>query len=192
MKKNSKLFIALGLLLVGVVGVSFAYFLVGVSFVGGGASNTGNTAKLINVEYDAGTSTLTGSLMPGNKLSKTFTVSVTPGSDTNKAVYAIKMNVTNNTFVKCTEANYNSVSNACTKNAEELVYTLKNSSGTVVATGDLTAKTGEVILATETKTASAKTDYNYTLEIEFKDTNTDQNHNTNKTFTGNVKVEFAE
>ena len=190
---KNKILIAIGILLVITLGVSFAYFVSGIAIGGSGSNASGTTAELLKVSYDAGTSILSGTgLIPGTNTSKTFTVIVTPGSDTNEATYAIKLNISNNTFVKCDDSNYNSMSNACTKNAQELVYTIKDSSGNVIKTGDLTGKSGEVVLATETKTVSAATEYTYTLEIEFKETNADQNHNMNKSITGNVKVEFAE
>ena len=125
-------------------------------------------------------------------MSKTFKIAVTPGSDTNEVTYAIKLNINTNTFEKCDETNYSSFSNACIINAEELVYSLKDSEGNVINTGDLTGRTGEVILATETKVVDSKTEFNYTIEITFNETNADQNHNANKEITGNIKVEFSE
>jgi len=192
MKKNYNLFIIVLILLIMGIGVSFAFYTASVSQSGSGSSGTGRTHNLIKVTYDAGSSTLSSSnLTPGNTISKTFKVTTTPGSNATSTKYAIKLNISSNTFVKCTDSNYNSVSNACTKNAEELTYTLKDASGTAISTGDLTGKTGTVVLATETKSVLSTVTHNYTLEITYKNTNADQNHNMNKTISGNVKVEFT-
>ena len=193
MKNNSILMMIVGVLVVIAVGVSFAYFSANVSFRGEGAEVNGSAAEMIKVSYDAGSSVLaSNNLMPGDSISKTFKVTVTPGSDTNTATYAIKFNISGNTFEKCTDTNYNATTNTCVKNSQELAYSLKDSSGSVIASGDLTAVTGTITLATETKTVSAATEYSYILEINFADTGADQNHNNNKTITGDIKVEFAE
>jgi len=192
-KKNQILFIVVGVLLVIVIGVTFAYFTTGVTIEGSGGSISGETAELMKVKYDAGTSTLNAdNLTPGHSSTKGFKVTITPGSDTSTATYRIYLNITENTFTKCNDTNYDDITNACAKGAEELIYRLKDSNGNILKTGDLTGITGEVELIRETKTAVSQTDYNYTLEIEFKETNADQNHNQNKTINGEVKVEFAE
>lgn len=192
MKKNRILLIALCALIATVVGVSFAYFVVQTRLEGEGAGTTATPAELMKVEFDAGESALNASnLMPGGTGSKAFKVTVTPTSTENNAVYAIALDISNNTFVKCDDTNYNEVTNACKKNAEEIVYRLKNSSGKIISTGDLTAKTGKITLLKENKTVSSATDFNYTLEIEYVNTNRDQNHNKNKALNANVVVEFT-
>ncbi len=179
--------------LVVTIGYSFAYFTTSVKVTnsgGGGAS--ASTQDLQEVIYDAGSKTLSlEDAYPGKKASKDFSVSLTPAGELNSATYAIKLNISSNSFVKCTDTNYDASSNACVKNAEELIYTLKSGS-TVLATGDVTGKTGEIVVLKETKTANEKTVYNYTLEIEFKNTNGDQNHNINKSLAANLEVVFAE
>lgn len=178
---------------ISMIGYSFAYFVSGVKLTGDGANTTGTTADMIKVSYDAGDSALSFvNAYPGKSASKNFSITVTPTSDMNSAKYAIKLNIDTNTFVVCSDANYNASTNACVKNAEELIYTLKDGNGTTLATGDITTKTGEVVVYTDTKTTNVETVYNYTLEITFKNTNSDQNHNTNKSLTGSLKVEFAE
>ena len=189
---DKKLILAIvGVLLVCAVGISFAYFVGGDVASGTGASVSGSTDELITVTYDAGSSTLNATnLTPSDSASKGFSVNVEPGTTETTAKYRIYIDITSNSFVYCDDTNYSST-NLCTKNAQELTYNLKDSSGTVIATGDLTAETGEVVLKEETKTVSSATDYNYTLEIVFNDTGASQNHNANKSITGNVKVVFV-
>lgn len=192
-EKISKLLIVVGVLLVIGIGITFAYYMVGVVITGDGAANRGDAAELINVKYDAGTSKLIATgLMPGKSVSKTFDVTVTPVKDTNEVTYAVKLKISENTFEYCDDANYNTLTNECIKTAEELIYTLKDGNGSIIATGNLTAITNDLVLAKETKTVTTATTYNYVLEIEFVKTAADQNHNINKTITGEVKVEFAE
>ena len=191
MKKNYLLGIIVTILIVS-IGFAFAYFVSGINIGGEGSNVTVDTEnEFIRVIYDAGNNPLTGKLMPGDTISKDFTVTVIPTDKEKTATYAIYMDITENTFVKCTEDNYDSLTNACTLNAEELTYTLKDNDGVVLASGDLTGVTGKVRLAKETKTVDVETTFNYTLEITFVETNADQNHNQNKTINGDVIVEFA-
>lgn len=129
--------------------------------------------------------------MPGDSVSKDFSVTVTPTETEKEATYSIILNITENTFVKCDDSNYNDITNACQKDAEELVYRLKDNDNQVIAEGSLMGVTGEIKLITETKNVDVQTTYNYTLEIEFIETGYDQNHNQNKVFNGNVEVEFS-
>lgn len=170
------------------IGVSFAYFISSVNITGTGSEASGTTANLIKVSYDAGSSDLNlEGAIPGDLASKQFSVKLTPTTSEKSATYAIVLDISNNTFEKCTDA-----SNGCTLNANELTYTLKGSDGSTLASGDITEATDKVTILKETKTADVETTYNYTLEINYVETNADQNHNANKTFTSNVKVEFAE
>ena len=191
--KKSYLLSAIAVLLVIGVGFTFAYFVSGVNVGGEGSSVTLEPGDMIEVIYDAGSSTLTSTnLMPGDTASKNFTVTVRPTDTENTATYAIYLDITNNTFTRCTDANYDSMSNACTLNAEELTYTIRGENNEVLATGDLTGKTGKVRLLQETKTVNTETTFTYTLEITFEETNADQNHNANATINGDVVVEFSE
>ncbi len=181
---------------IGVIGYSFAYFLVGINITGSGASASGSTSDLLKVKYTAGSALTLNNIYPGSGSgTKSFTVSVTPTSKMKSTKYAIKLKITKNGFRKCTSSN-KTATNDCTLDAEELVYTLTDSSGTEHK-GDLTDGTtmiGEKTLFTHTTpTLSAKTDYNYTLAIDFKDTGADQNHNTGSGvgFTATVEVVFA-
>ena len=193
MKKNVLLSV-IGVLLVLGIGVSFAYFVSQTLVTGDGASVTAEPGDMIKVTYDAGSAPLSGNrLMPGDSTSKDFTVTVTPTETEKEATYAIFLNITENTFVKCDDTNYNELTNMCTKDAQELTYTIKDKdSGSTLASGDLTGVTGKVKLLTETKTVDTQTIFNYTITITFVDTGADQNHNQNKTFNGDVEVEFSE
>ena len=193
MKKNVLLSI-IGVLLVLGIGVSFAYFVSQTLISGDGASVTAEPGDMIKVTYDAGSTPLSGNnLMPGDSTSKDFIVTVTPTETEKEATYAIFLNITENTFVKCDDTNYNDLTNMCTKDAQELTYTIKDKdSGSTLASGDLTGVTGKVKLLTETKTVDTQTIFNYTITITFNDTGADQNHNQNKTFNGDVEVEFSE
>lgn len=178
---------------ISLAGYSFAYFVSGVKINGNGSNTSGTTTGMTKVKYDAGGSSLSFvNAYPGKSASKNFSITVTPTSGMNSVKYAVKLNIDTNTFVVCNDTNYNTITNACVKNAEELVYTLKDGNGATLATGDITTKTGEVVIYTDTKTTSVEAVYNYTVEITFKNTNADQNHNKNKSLTGNLKVEFAQ
>ena len=188
--KKSVLLSIIGVLLVIGVGITFAYFASGVEVSGEGSTVELKPGDMIKVTYDAGDSSLNSTnLIPGDTVSKSFTVTVTPTETEKTAVYAIYLDLTNNTFVKCDDSNYNSITNACIKDYEELTYTIKDGDD-VLATGDLTGKTGKVKLLTETKTVDSETTFTYTLEITFHETNADQNHNMEKVINGNIKVEF--
>ena len=193
MKKNVILSV-IGVLLVLGIGVSFAYFVSQTLVSGDGASVTAEPGDMIKVTYDAGSAPLSGNnLMPGDSTSKDFIVTVTPTETEKEATYGIFLDITENTFVKCDDTNYSDLTNMCTRNAQELIYTITDKdSGSTLASGDLTGVTGKVKLLTEQKTVDAQTTFNYTITITFVDTGADQNHNQSKTFNGDVKVEFAE
>ena len=193
MKKNYVLSVVAVLLIVG-IGFTFAYFMSGVRVDGDGSDVTvtpGNS--MIEVEYDAGSEVVdVDGVVPGDIVTKEFDIIIRPTEIEKEATYAIKLDIDNNTFVKCDDSNYDSITNACTKDVEELVYRLKDNDNGVIAEGTLMNLTGEQTLIVETKEVDADTTYHYTLEIEFVETNADQNHNENKTFSGRVIVEFAE
>lgn len=194
MHKNEKLLLfgIMFCMFVGLTGYSFAYFVKETRVEGSGTNVGGTTAELIKVVYDAGASTLDlVNATPKMKASKNFAITITPTEDQKTVKYAIKLNIEGNTFEKCSDDNYDAINNACLKDAEEIVYYLKDNSNQILATGDITGKTGEFVLYTREYTVSNETIINYTLEIEYKDTNSDQNHNMNKTLNGIVKVEFA-
>ena len=190
--KKSVLLGIIGVLLVVGVGITFAYFTSGVEVSGDGSTVELQPGDMIKVTYDAGDSSLNSTnLIPGDTVSKSFTVTVTPTKTEKTAVYAIYLDLTSNTFVKCDDSNYNSITNACIKDYEELTYTIKDGDN-VLATGDLTGKTGKIELLKQSKTVDSETTFTYTLEITFKETNADQNHNMEKVMNGNIKVEFYE
>ena len=192
MKKNVLLSV-IGVLLVLGIGVSFAYFVSQTLVSGDGASVTAEPGDMIKVTYDAGDGIINSSgMVPGDIAIKKFSVTVTPTETEKEATYSIILNITENTFVKCDDSNYNSLTNACEKDVEELIYRLKDNDNQVIAEGSLMEVTGEIKLITETKTVDVETTYNYTLEIEFIETGYDQNHNQNKAFNGSVEVEFDE
>lgn len=183
-------------LLVSIVGTSFAYFVSSTTIGGEGGKTDMKTADLVGVKFDAGDSSINlQNAVPGLGKEKGFAVIVTPNANTQSVTYAININITENTFVKCDDTNYKAEDpdrNACTKDAEELVYTLMDDSNNVVATGDLLGKNGATLLIKETKTATEETTFNYKLNVTYKDTGADQNHNANKSFVGTISVEFAE
>ena len=183
-------------LLVSVVGTSFSYFVSSTTINGEGGRTNMTTADMVDVKFDAGDSAINlQDAMPGLGKEKGFAVIFTPTSNTKTVTYAIKLNITENTFVKCDDTNYKADEpnqNLCTKDAEELVYTLMDEEGNVLATGDLLGKTEGIILKKETKTADVETTFNYKLNVTYKDTKADQNHNANKSFAGSLSVEFAQ
>lgn len=183
-------------LLVSVVGTSFAYFVSSTTINGEGGRTNMTTADMVDVKFDAGDSAINlQDAMPGLGKEKGFAVMFTPTSNAKTVTYAIKLNITENTFVKCDDTNYKADEpnqNLCTKDAEELVYTLMDEEGNILATGDLLGKTEGIILKKETKTADVETTFNYKLNVTYKDTKADQNHNANKSFAGSLSVEFAQ
>lgn len=178
--------------IVAIGGYSFAYFTTGLNVSSdGGAKTSIKTADLVKVEYTSGNKIDLTGIYPGAVASKNFTVKVTPTESQNSATYKIKLVVNSNTFKICDDSNYNANSNACTKNAQELVLTLTDNEGNEKVKDITGAISGEeIILATETKNPSSETSYLYTLKVEFKNTNADQNHNANKELDSELKVEF--
>ena len=190
--KKSVLLSIIGVLLVVGVGITFAYFTSGVEVSGNGSTVELNPGDMIKVSYDAGDNSLSSNnLIPGETLTKTFRVTITPTSKENTASYSIYLDLTNNTFVKCDDSNYNSITNACIKDYEELTYEFKDSNGEVVSSGNLIGLTGRTLLIAETKTVDKETTYEYTMEITFHETNADQNHNMDKVLNGSIEVEFG-
>ena len=190
--KKSVLLSVIGVLLVVGVGITFAYFTSGVEVSGNGSTVELNPGDMIKVSYDAGDNSLSSNnLIPGETLTKTFRVTITPTSKENTASYSIYLDLTNNTFVKCDDTNYNSITNACIKDYEELTYEFKDSNGEVVSSGNLIGLTGRTLLIAETKTVDKETTYEYTMEITFHETNADQNHNMEKVINGSIEVEFG-
>ena len=193
MKKNVLVGVIAVLLVLG-IGISFAYFVSGVLVSGNGSNVSITPGDMLKVEYDAGSSNLLGNkLMPGDSVSKDFSVTITPTETEKEVIYGIFINLTNNTFVKCDDSNYDELTNVCSKGEEEISYTLTNKdTEEILASGDLTGKSGKIRLITEEKEVESKTVFNYTITITFKDTGKDQNHNQNKGIEGNIEVEFAE
>ena len=190
--KKSVLLSIIGVLLVIGVGITFAYFTSGVEVSGDGANVKLDPGDMIQVTYDAGDNSLSSSnLVPGQTLTKTFNVTVTPTSKENTASYSIYFDITDNTFVKCDDSNYNSITNACIKDYEELTYEFKDNTGVVLNSGNLIGESGRILLAAQTKTVESETTYEYTMEITFHETNADQNHNMEKVLNGSIEVEFG-
>ena len=193
MKKNVLIGVIAVLLVLG-IGISFAYFVSGVLVSGKGSDVTLEPGDMLKVEYDAGSSKLVGNkLMPGDSVSKDFSVTITPTETEKEVMYGIFLNLTNNTFVKCDDHNYDELMNACEKGAKEITYTIKDKdTNRELARGDLTGKSGKIKLLTEEKEVESKTVFNYTITITFEDTRKDQNHNQSKGIEGNIEVEFTE
>lgn len=183
-------------LLVSIVGTSFAYFVSSTTIGGEGGKASLKTADMVGVKFDAGDASLDlQNAVPGLGKEKGFSVTVTPNGSAQSITYAIKLNITANTFVKCDDTNYkvdDPNRNMCTKDAQELVYTLMDGDDTTIATGDLLAKSGELLLLKETKNTDTEAVYDYKLNITYKDTGADQNHNANKSFVSTLSVEFAQ
>ena len=193
MKKNVLVGVIAVLLVLG-IGISFAYFVSGVLVSGKGSDVTLEPGDMLKVEYDAGSGKLVGNkLMPGNSVSKDFSVTITPTATEKEVMYGIFLNLTNNTFVKCDNGNYDELTNVCEKGAKEITYTIKDKdTNQELASGDLTGKSGKIRLLTEEKEVESKTVFNYTITITFEETGKDQNHNQNKGIEGNIEVEFTE
>ena len=126
MKKNVLVGVIAVLLVLG-IGISFAYFVSGVLVSGNGSNVSITPGDMLKVEYDAGSSNLLGNkLMPGDSVSKDFSVTITPTETEKEVIYGIFINLTNNTFVKCDDSNYDELTNACEKGVSEITYTIKD------------------------------------------------------------------
>ena len=145
MKKNTIIGIVVVLLVLG-IGISFAYFVSGILVSGNGSNISITPGDMLKVEYDAGSSKLVGNkLMPGDSVSKDFSVTITPTETEKEVIYGIFINLTNNTFVKCDDSNYDELTNVCSKGEEEISYTLTNKdTEEILASGDLTGKSGKI------------------------------------------------
>lgn len=183
-------------LLVSIVGTSFAYFASSTAIGGEGGKTEFKTADMVGVKFDAGDSSINlQNAIPSVGKEKGFSVTVTPTNKTQSITYGIYLDISSNSFVKCSDSNYKADDpnrNACTKDAQELVYTLMDEEGNVIATNDLLEKNGKILLAKETKTTATEAVYIYKLNVTYKDTGADQNHNANKSFIGSLSVEFAQ
>ena len=184
-------------LLVSIVGTSFAYFATSTLIGGEGGRASATTADLVSVKFDAGDAALDlQDAVPGLGKEKDFSVIITPTNNAKTVTYAIMLDISNNSFVKCDDTNYKADEpnrNACEKDAEELVYTLMDENDNVVATGDLLGKSGKLLLTKVTKSdVDVEATYGYSLNVTFKNTNYDQNHNVNKSFNASISVEFAQ
>ncbi len=191
--KKQKLLITIFTLLVVVVGVSFAYFLLGAKVTGNGSTGNAETAELIKVVYDAKDNNINGTLLPGNSLTKEIDVKITPGSDelNKEAIYNIYLDIESNNFEKCTEQ---TATNKCIINAKELSYRVEEDGEDITPEdNDLTGKQGKVrLVKVIKKDVQEEVTYHYTIKITFEDTGADQNHNAKKSFSAKVNVEFAE
>ena len=177
-KKNVILAVVL-CISISVIGISFAYFTSGVTVSGEGSKTELKPADMLKVSYDAGSNSINlANAMPGTTASKDFSVTVTPTESEKSVTYAIVLDISSNNFEKV--------------NVNELEYTLKSKEGSVLSSGDLTEAQGKITLLKETKKVETATTFEYSLEITYKETGSDQNHNANKTFSSNLKVEFAE
>lgn len=183
-RKNEKNII-LSLLLCGLIvciGTSVAFFVSEVNFDGDGVTIDGDVADFVEVTYDAGNSAFNFlDAIPGSSATKDFSINVKPNSALDEVTYAIKFNIASNEFTYGTG------------HLEEIKYTLTDSSSSDKYEGYIPlGETSEVTLAKITKEGKADTVYNYTLKLEFLNINESQNQNTNKSLTGNIKVEFAD
>ena len=96
MKKNVIIGIV-GVMLVLGVGISFAYFVSEVLIKGKGNDVSIVPNELLKVTYDAGESKLVGNkLMPGDSVSKDFSVIITPTETEKEVIYGIFINISNN------------------------------------------------------------------------------------------------
>ena len=204
----------IGLVVCGIIigiGSSFAYYSAKITVENNGASINQTTKVLPKIVYDGGsTKVALLNAKPGQSITKTFTVTIDPTTDTVK--YQIMFNNIKNTFENCTVTNRktfdtcyaanfeNCQPNECTLDAKELQYTLTavdenktpvSSIGTI--TGNLTNGVTNIdpITVTQATHADKKSVYTYTLKIDFLDTNAEQNHNQDKNFEMDIDVVLA-
>lgn len=172
-------------MLVATIGSSFAYFVSSGAYITGAGGRTNvKTGNMLKVTYDAGTSKLQMlNAFPGTTESKNFAVKITPSEMINSIKYAIKLNITDNGFISGCGSD-----TACT---EDLVYKLKDEAGNVLSSGNLVAKTGNIVLLEVDDTYLEQKTINYSLEISFLKQDRDQNYNSNKAFSASLEVLLA-
>ena len=158
--KNKTLIMVVGILLVMIMGVSFAYFLVGVKIEGNGGNTNIQAGGLPLVQYITGDNKLEkNNFTPKDIIQKNFKIKVTPTKDIKEVTYRIYLKIDENTFEKCDNTNFNEVTNNCELDAQELIYRFKNSSGEIIKEGDLTGVTGEIDITRDTKIQEVATEY---------------------------------
>ena len=100
---------------------SFAYYAIKIDTNLNNLDVDVDTSYVPKVVYNAGQALNINNLFPGYSSTKTFSVEFVPNKDIKSIDLVIDLNITNNTFSKCTSK---TADNDCTVNASELVYKL--------------------------------------------------------------------
>ncbi len=175
-------------LMIMVVGYSFAYFTFGVTGTGGGSSATASTAKLPDVTFTGFSAALNlSNAYPGKSASNTFKISFNGNSVSTSEKVAISLNITSNGFKLCKDAGTGANGCDTSDTTPQLVATISGGGISGTQTIDLTGKTGNVLLATETISKETT----YTVTVRFNESNKNQMHNAGKSFAGTIGVQFA-
>lgn len=155
------------ILLVGIfVGYSSAYF-VSTVINNPDPSATTVTTGIMALDFTDGPKVELENAVPGQYVTKTFTIKNTGTHDT---YYDVFLSELINDFV----------------DKNDLVYTLSSTNGGAnVFETVVPSSTSKIV---NHKLIEVNTTHTYTLKIEFKETNDDQNDNLNKTFSSVVRV----
>lgn len=172
--------IGVSTLLVAIVGATFAWFSITVEGNDEAQNMIFTTANLGVVSFNDGAEIDASGIMPGTKLTKTFTVGQSDPEATSDIEYVIKLNVRQNTLTPVAE--------------EQFVHTLTSSgntnNGTLITLDQAVVPTETIILGTGTLKGYETHTYDYT--IEFKNLDRNQNAAQGKTFGGYISVELIQ
>lgn len=168
MKKGIIISLALLLVVVGIVaGSSYAYF---TATVTGNTTATATTLTTgtMKITFTDGTAVAKTNWIPGDTLTKTFTVKNT---GTNTAKYNITLASVTNTF----------------GTPADLVYTITGTGTGATSVTETQMLTAAGSLATNVSVGAGVTQ-SYTLTITFKNRAADQNTNQGKNFSGTINI----
>lgn len=167
------------------VGVSFSYFMPGISGEKGNVSVT--TDKISSVTFDGGADFATiNDIEPGWKGTKTFSITVAP-SERPTTVY-VKMNYKNGfTDMKAKVTSATTDSGA----VGDVVLTTNSKDATQATLSNFNPET--VVLVNKTFLASTESvTITYTFEMEFEDTNAVQNYDQGQLFDAVLYAELGD
>lgn len=185
--------IAIATLLVAVVGATFAYFSTTVQT---NISGQQNQASVGTAKYERSTITFSAqgdrinleNAIPGNTASVTFKIANSGNTD---IPYNIRWTgVTNNFNATNNDPNTGAASQPLDgKNmADDLVYKMECTGGTVRSTSETTAPTTATASILDNLVVTAGQEATCVLTVTFKETNANQNYNQGKSFQGTVEV----
>lgn len=152
---------------------SYSYFTASVGGTGNTSNNTSTAAldELSDLVITNGNSVSSQNMLPGDSVSNTFTIN---NPNNIKVCYSLKWSEVENTFI----------------NQTDVVYTLKDSKGNIVADIQFPSTSATSYIKTGLALAT-KTTENYTITITYKNTANNQINDMGKTFKGKIIGELS-